>query len=115
MQLGDTTTMMWGMVFGAVGMGYLTYGRRQREAVPVVIGIGLCVLPYFIANTAVLVAAGVALAALPFLLRRFAEGSPPRRRPRRRATAGARAASCFRVRTGAGSRSAAAGSSGRGR
>lgn len=55
-----------GMFFGCLGMGYCVYGRRQRALIPFLCGLLLIVVPYFISNSFVLVAAGVALAALPF-------------------------------------------------
>jgi len=39
--MDNAATLYWGMLFGAIGLGYLTYGRRQRAAVPLVIGIAL--------------------------------------------------------------------------
>ena len=42
--------LMWGMLFGAIGYGFLIYGRRQKTIVPLCVGIVLCVFPYFIAN-----------------------------------------------------------------
>ena len=57
------------MLFGSVGLGFFMYGRKQRVVVPLICGLVLMVFPYFIANTILLVAIGVALMALPYFVR----------------------------------------------
>lgn len=54
------------MFFGCLGMGCCVYGRRQRALIPLLCGLLLIVVPYFISNSFVPAAAGVALATLPF-------------------------------------------------
>ena len=46
----DTATLLVWVVAGAFGMGYFVYGRKQSRSVPLVAGILLCVIPYFIGN-----------------------------------------------------------------
>jgi len=58
------------MLFGAIGLGFFTYGRRQRVVSPLVVGVALFVVPYVFTNVYLLVLAGCILIALPFLLRR---------------------------------------------
>jgi hypothetical protein len=60
---------MWGMLFGAIGFGFFLYGRKQKSVVPLITGIALCVVPYFIANVYVLVGVGVVLVAIPYFVR----------------------------------------------
>ena len=60
---------MWGMVFGSLGLGFFMYGKKQRAAVPLIVGIALFVIPYFISNVYMLVIAGTALVALPYFVR----------------------------------------------
>ena len=36
-----TGTLFWGIVFGAFGVGYFIYGRKQKRFVPLFCGIGL--------------------------------------------------------------------------
>jgi len=57
------------MLFGAAGIGFFVYGKRQQAIVPLFAGIALCVFPYFISNVYVLVLVGVALMALPYFVR----------------------------------------------
>ncbi len=63
----SSAVLLWGVLFGAIGMGFFVYGKKQRAPVPLLCGVALMVVPYFIANTWLLVAAGVTLAALPFV------------------------------------------------
>jgi hypothetical protein len=67
--MDDTTTILWGVLFGAFGLGFLTYGRRQKMLVPLIAGIALILIPYFIANAYLLVAIGVAIMAIPYFFR----------------------------------------------
>ena len=60
---------MWGMVFGAFGVGFFMYGKKQKAFVPLIVGIALFVIPYFISNVYMLVIAGTALVALPYFVR----------------------------------------------
>jgi predicted membrane protein len=61
--------LVWGMLFGAVGLGYFIYGKRQMAIVPLVTGIALFVFPYFISNLYLLISVGIGLVALPYFLR----------------------------------------------
>ena len=61
--------LLWGVVFGSVGLGYFLYGKKQRAPVPLLCGVALMAVPYFIADPLVLVLAGVALAAIPYFVR----------------------------------------------
>ena len=65
----DTASLLWGLLFGSIGLGFFIYGKRQKAVVPLVCGLVLMIFPYFVSNTVLLVAIGVALAALPYFLR----------------------------------------------
>jgi hypothetical protein len=65
----ETAALLWSLVFGSIGLGFVVYARKQRAVVPLLTGIALMVFPYFIANTYLLVALGAVLTALPFLVR----------------------------------------------
>ena len=60
---------MWSLLFGAFGMGYFAYGKKQRSPVPFVVGIALMVFPYFITNVYLLVLIGAVLLAVPYFVR----------------------------------------------
>jgi predicted membrane protein len=64
-----TSLLLWGLLFGAIGIGFLTYGRKQRAVVPLIAGLALLFLPYFFANVYLLVLTGAALVALPYFVR----------------------------------------------
>jgi len=57
------------MAFGAFGLGFLVYARKQRAVVPLIVGIALLVFSYFIPNVYMLVVVGSVLVALPYFVR----------------------------------------------
>jgi len=61
--------LLWGVVFGSVGFGFFWYGKKQPAVVPLVCGVGLMTIPYFVSNLVLLVAIGVAFIVLPYFLR----------------------------------------------
>jgi hypothetical protein len=63
------SSLLWGVVFGSVGLGYFVYGKKQRAVVPLLCGIALLALPYFISSAWLLVVVGAAVAALPYFVR----------------------------------------------
>jgi hypothetical protein len=65
----DTSSLLWGLVFGSIGLGFFVYGRKQRMVIPLVCGVALMVYPYFISNTVVLIALGAVLMAIPYFVR----------------------------------------------
>ena len=62
-------SLLWGVLFGSIGLGFFMYGRKQKVVVPMVCGLALMIFPYFVANTILLVGIGVALIVLPYFLR----------------------------------------------
>ena len=66
---GGTVVLLWGLLFGSIGFGFFIYGKKQKAVVPLITGIVLCVVPYFIANVFALVVVGVILMAVPFFVR----------------------------------------------
>ena len=68
-EMGSTSVLLWGLLFGSIGFGFFLYGKKQKAVVPLITGIVLCVVPYFIANVYVLVTVGVILMAIPFFVR----------------------------------------------
>jgi len=62
-------SLVWGMLFGAIGMGYCVYGRQQRAPMPLVCGVGLIVFPYFVSAAWLIVLIGAVLMAIPWLWR----------------------------------------------
>lgn len=58
-----------GLLFSALGAGYLIYAKRQAMFVPMLCGIALIVYPWFVASALWLILIGLALAAIPWLVR----------------------------------------------
>lgn len=64
-----TSLLMWGVIFGAVGLGFFTYGKKQQAPVPLFCGVALFIIPYVITNVYLLVLAGIFFAVLPCFVR----------------------------------------------
>jgi hypothetical protein len=61
--------LLWGLLFGSIGLGYFIYGKKQKAVVPLVCGLALMLYPYFVSNAALLVGIGVLLSAIPYFFR----------------------------------------------
>ena len=65
----DTAQLFWAMLFGAIGLGFFVYGKKQKAVVPLLTGIALFVFPYFMPNVYMLVIVGAILVVLPYFVR----------------------------------------------
>ena len=65
----DSATMLWGVLFGSIGLGCFIYGKRQSHAVARYTGVTLMIYTYFISDVVVLVVVGIALLLLPKFLK----------------------------------------------
>jgi hypothetical protein len=70
MKMNSTSTLIWGVILGSIGLGYFVYGKKQNAVLPLCCGMGLMVFPYFIANIYFLVLSGIILISLPYFVRR---------------------------------------------
>lgn len=61
--------LLWGVLFGSIGLGYFLYGRNQRSPVALVCGVLLMGYTYFLGNTLAIVAIGIILMAVPYFIR----------------------------------------------
>ena len=64
-----TSSLLWSVLFGALGSGYFLYGKKQRLPIPLICGLLLIFFPYFFSSVYALVIVGVALAAIPFVVK----------------------------------------------
>lgn len=64
----DSTNLIVNVFAGIVGVAYVMYGKKQQKLVPLISGVGLCVLPYVIESNTVLICVCVGLAIAPFLI-----------------------------------------------
>jgi len=67
--MDSTSILIWGMLFGAIGLGFFTYGKKQKAVVPLSVGVALFIIPYVMPNVWMLVIAGVILVAMPYFVR----------------------------------------------
>jgi hypothetical protein len=63
------TTLLVSVLFSSIGAGYVLYGRKQAQIIPLLTGIALCVYPYCLSNGYAIVIVGLLLTALPWLIR----------------------------------------------
>jgi len=68
--MGSEAELLWGVLFGSVGLGYFIYGKKQRMIVPLLCGLALMVYPYFMTNLILIVVVGFILVATPYFVRR---------------------------------------------
>jgi len=61
--------LIWGIIFGSIGLGFFTYGRKQKAPLTLVVGMIFFIIPYLITNPYWLVPTGIVLAILPFVFR----------------------------------------------
>ncbi len=61
--------LLWGTLFGAIGLGMFVYGRRQSAVAPFVCGLALMVFPYFLSSPLLLVVTGILLVLAGVLIR----------------------------------------------
>ena len=57
----DPTWLLLSSLFSIIGLAIFTYGRRQRTATHLLIGLALMGYPYFVHGTLPLIGVGVAL------------------------------------------------------
>lgn len=61
--------LLWGVLFGSIGLGYFLYGRKQKSAMPFVCGLLLMGYTYVFDSPFAIVAVGVVLMAVPYFVR----------------------------------------------
>jgi hypothetical protein len=64
-----SASLIFGFLFGSIGLGLFIYGRKQKVIVPLLCGMALMVYPYFVTNLAAMIAIGCALIAIPYFFR----------------------------------------------
>ena len=64
----DATSLIVSIFAGVLGTAYFIYGKKQQKLIPLLSGIGLCVVPYFIPNNILLIIACLAMAVMPYFI-----------------------------------------------
>jgi hypothetical protein len=62
-------TLLWGVLFGSIGLGFFIYGKRQGAPVPLACGLALMVFPYFVSSAWATVVLGALLVAIAYFVR----------------------------------------------
>jgi hypothetical protein len=65
----NASALLWGVILGSIGLGFFVYGKKQKAVIPLLSGIGLMVIPYFISNPFFLIITAAILMALPFFIK----------------------------------------------
>jgi len=65
----DQSTLLWGLLWGSVGMGDFIYGKKQKKNVPFACGLVLMGFPYVVENPWALAGIGLAVMAVPFVIK----------------------------------------------
>ena len=65
----STASLMWGLLFGSIGLGLFVYGKKQGAIIPLLCGLGLMILPYVITNVYGLALSGIVLVIAPFVIK----------------------------------------------
>ena len=63
--MGDPTSLILGLIFGSIGMGYCIYGKKQSHLVAFLAGIFLIGLPYAIDSNTALIIVSLIIMVLP--------------------------------------------------
>ena len=63
--------LLLGLIFGAIGSGYLVYAKKQYSAAFALAGAALILYSYFFTSIAAIVIVGALLAASPFAWERW--------------------------------------------
>ncbi len=62
------TKILIATLLGAIGFGYIVYGRKQLKGSALVAGIVLCIYPYFVQNLLLTLLIGLGILAAPFFI-----------------------------------------------
>jgi len=65
----STSTLLMVVIFGAIGLSFFVYGKKQKAIIPLFCGIGLMILPYFIPNMYILILSGIIIVAITYFIR----------------------------------------------
>ena len=64
-------TFIWSIIFGIIGMGYFSFGRKRDSLTFVFSGLGLMLFPYLIGGLTLTIVVGAGLILLPFAIIKY--------------------------------------------
>jgi hypothetical protein len=65
----DTNYLVVSFILGVIGTAFFVFGKRQKRLVPLSVGLGLMVCPYFLSSLPLLIGVGVGLMATAYFVR----------------------------------------------
>ena len=65
----DINILILGCIFSCIGLGFFTYGKKQKSVVPLSCGIALMLFPYFISDVKFMILIGIILIFIPYFVR----------------------------------------------
>ncbi len=65
----SAASLIWSVLFGAIGLGFFIYGKKQTSIVPLACGVALMIFPYIVSNLWLMLIIGAALMAAPYFIR----------------------------------------------
>ena len=63
----NPSALLASLLVGSVGLGFFAYGKRQRRAPHLAVGVLLMVYPYFVSSVALMLGIAAALVGLLYL------------------------------------------------
>jgi len=64
-------TFVWSIVFGIVGMGYFSFGKKQDKSSFLLSGIALMLFPYLVDGLTKTIIVGLVLGIFPFVALKY--------------------------------------------
>lgn len=65
----DSSSLFIGLFTGLLGTGYFIYGKKQKKALPMLVGIALGFVPFVLSGWLSSSLVSVVLCVLPFVIR----------------------------------------------
>ena len=62
-----TGWLLWGLLFGSIGLGYFIYGKKQRRGPHLAVGVLFMVYPYFVSSVPIMLGIAAGLVGLLYL------------------------------------------------
>jgi hypothetical protein len=66
--LFDTNFLFASLLWGSVGVGYFIYGKKQREMMPMLGGVAMIAVSYFVGSALLMSLISIALMVAVYLL-----------------------------------------------
>jgi hypothetical protein len=67
----DVNYLLLSMIYSTVGLGMFIYGKKAVRMVPLIAGLALMIIPFFLTNLLWMTIASAALMASPFVFGKY--------------------------------------------